>query len=165
MLEHQTPSRRTSDIENKTLDERIFLLDKDVKNLRVEFDDHRRQTNISDSEMAKTIRQLDEKINTHLANEEIQRKKLNSNIETITTGIQTNLASITLLRDELVEPLEVYKTVKYGAKASRIVASTVKIVILIIVGALTGLGIMSESTGKKTQAAIESIHIPAQTQE
>jgi len=157
--------RRETDIDEKTLDERISILDKDVKNLRVEFDDHRRQTNISDSEMAKTIRQLDERINTHLANEEIQHRKLNSSIETITTGIQTNLTNITLLRDELVEPLEVYKTVKYGAKASRIVASTVKIVILIIVGALTGMGIMTESTGKKTQAVIESIHIPTQTQE
>jgi len=49
--------RRETDIDEKTLDERISILDKDVKNLRVEFDDHRRQTNISDSEMAKTIRQ------------------------------------------------------------------------------------------------------------
>jgi len=138
--------RRKTDQEEKTLDERISLLDKDVKNLRVEFDDHRKQSVLSDKELSNTIRQLDAKIDLHLANEALQHKQLNENILAITTGVQNNHKNITLLRDELQEPLEVYKTAKYGAKAS----IWVRNIVISIAGLLSAIGVVYLYVSKVT---------------
>lgn len=130
--------RREADKQEKTLAEKVAVLDKDVQNLRVEFNDFRKNSLTADKKIAETITKLDAKIDLHLVNEEIQHKQLNENILNINTAVNSNAKSVEALRDELKEPLEVYKTAKYGARAGKIFVETMKWLAPLVAGILLG---------------------------
>jgi len=112
------PKRRSTDLEEKTLAEKVAVLDKDVQNLRIEFNDFRNKSISSDKEITETINQMDKKIDLHLQNEETQHKDLNFNIQQIQD-------SVNALQETLKEPLEIYKTAKYSMQASKWVRDVV----------------------------------------
>lgn len=119
--------RRSTDKEEKSLSEKVAVLDKDVQNLRVEFDYYRKQSLSSDKTLTESISILDKKINTHIQTEEVRHKDLYSNINTIKD-------SINILRMELKEPLEVYKTAKYSIVATKWLRNTIMFLLPMITG-------------------------------
>jgi len=123
-----SPTRRYTDTEELELSTKVALLDKDVQNLRVEFDFHRKQSVADNTIITDSITQLDAKINGHLQAEEIRHQYLNDNV----LSIQTSISS---LREELREPLEIYKTARYSVQASKFIRNG----ILFILPLLTGI--------------------------
>lgn len=121
------PARRHTDKEDIELSTKVALLDKDVQNLRIEFDAHRKQSIASDILITESIKRLDEKINGHLQSEEIRHQHLNNNV----LSIQTTISS---LREELKDPLEIYKTARYSVQASKWLRNCMLFVLPLVTG-------------------------------
>lgn len=121
------PTRRYTDTDELELSTKVALLDKDVQNLRVEFDFHRKQSVADNTIITDSITQLDAKINEHLHAEEIRHQYLNDNV----LSIQTSISS---LREELREPLEIYKTARYSVQASKFIRNGILFILPLFTG-------------------------------
>lgn len=81
--------------------------------------------------MAVSMGAIDSKLDRHVAQEDAQYREQDRKI----TGIR---AAIDTLSEELKEPMEVYRTAKYGAKATTLLVAFVKWAVPVCVGLLIG---------------------------
>jgi len=115
----------------EALARRIEFIDRDVKNLREEFDEFRQASVQADKDLAGVMGAIDTKLDRHVAQEDVQYREQDRK----TTKIQE---AITALSEELKEPMEVYRTAKYGAKATTLLVAFVKWAVPVCVGLLIG---------------------------
>jgi predicted RNase H-like nuclease (RuvC/YqgF family) len=115
----------------EALGRRVDSLDADVKNLRTEFESYRKASENADRDMASAMSRMDTKLDRHVAIEDQQYREQDIKI----TGIQTAIAT---LSEELKEPLEIYKTTKYGAKAATTVVTVFRFLVPLGVAVLLG---------------------------
>mgnify|MGYP001279829121 CR=1 FL=1 len=125
-----------------------------MKNLREEFDEFRQTSVQADKDLAGALGAIDTKLYRHVAQEDVQYREQDQK----TTKIQE---AITTLSDELKEPMEVYRTAKYGAKATTLLVSFVRWAVPVGVGLLIGYnalqskimdGLVSGRAGVQRQA-------------
>jgi len=114
-----------------TLAQRIEYIDRDVKNLREEFDEFRQTSVQADKDLAGAMGAIDKKLDQHVDQEDAQYREQDRKI----TGIRD---AINTLSEELKEPMEVYRTAKYGAKATTLLVAFVKWAVPVCVGLLIG---------------------------
>lgn len=114
-----------------TLGRRVDLLDDDVKQLRAELEDYRHESERADQDMSSTMSEVANKLDRHLAKDGEQYRDQDRKI----VAIQ---ASIDALAEELREPMEVWRTTKYGAKAASLLVSFVRWAVPIGAAALIG---------------------------
>jgi len=110
---------------------RVAALDDDVKKLRGDFEDHRTRSMNADKAATQTMAELTNKLDSHVAVEYEQYRAQDAKISAIQSAI-SNLAA------ELKEPMEVYRTTKYGAKAATVIVGLVRWLIPVFVGLLIG---------------------------
>lgn len=115
----------------ESLSRRIEFIDRDVKNLREEFDEFRKTSVRADKALAGAIGAIDSKLDRHVVQNDVQYHEHDRKI----TGIR---AAIDTLSEELKEPMEVYRTAKYGAKATTLLVAFVKWAVPVCVGLLIG---------------------------
>lgn len=110
---------------------KVEALDGDVKKLRNEFDEYRTQSINSDAATTVAMTKIENKLDKHVLQEDKQYREQDEKI----TDIQKSIKS---LSEELKEPMEVYKTAKYGAKAATVLVAIVRFVIPGVIGLLVG---------------------------
>jgi predicted nucleic acid-binding Zn-ribbon protein len=115
------------------LGRRVDALDQDVRNLRGEFDRYRQASESADRDMAVVMEKMDSKLDRHVAVEDQKYREQDRKM----TDIQR---SIVAMRDELKEPMEAWRTAKYGSKAAGFIASIARAVGPIVVAVIVGLG-------------------------
>ena len=115
----------------ESLSRRIAFIDRDVKNLREEFDEFRQTSVQADKDLAGAMVAIDSKLDRHVVQEDVQYREQDRKI----VGI---LGAIGTLSEELKEPMEVYRTAKYGAKATTLLVAFVKWAVPVCVGLLIG---------------------------
>lgn len=115
----------------ESLSRRIEFIDRDVKNLREEFDEFRQTSVQADNDLAGAMVAIDSKLDRHVVQEDVQYREQDRKIVGIRDAIDT-------LSEELKEPMEVYRTAKYGAKATTLLVAFVKWAVPVCVGLLIG---------------------------
>lgn len=115
----------------ESLSRRIEFIDRDVKNLREEFDEFRQTSVQADKDLAGAMVAIDSKLDRHVVQEDVQYREQDRKIVGIRDAIDT-------LSEELKEPMEVYRTAKYGAKATTLLVAFVKWAVPVCVGLLIG---------------------------
>lgn len=117
---------------------RVESLDSDVKTLRREFEDYRKKSEKADDGMSWAMTSLTGKFDKHVSVEQEQYSEQLTMAQEHDRKITDTQKAISDLAAELKEPMEVYRTAKYGAKATTLLVTFVRWAIPIGVGLLIG---------------------------
>lgn len=127
-----------ADEESKSLSSvsaRVSALSNEVQKLNYDFEELRHATEKSDKElaadMASALMRANEKLDKYVAQEGIYHVEQDRKINELQRSINS-------LADDLKEPLEVYKTTKYGARAATLIVDLVRWFVPLAAGLLIG---------------------------
>ncbi len=128
------------------LTSRVSTMEREVKQLRDDFDSTRqefaeshRQSVENDADLAQKMGGITEELRKHVRNEDKQyteQKALQIEQDRKITQVQD---AVTQIAADLKEPLEVYKVAKYGAKGTQLLASFIKSIWPLVAGILLGV--------------------------
>jgi predicted phosphoribosyltransferase len=129
------------------LGRRVDALDEEVRKLRGEFDNYRVTSENADRDMVAAMGALDGKLDRHVVVEDQQYREQDKKI----SEIQRSIAA---LLEELKEPMEVYKTTKYGAKAATSLVYLVRYLVPIGAAVIIGYNAWQAKVLEDARAAI-----------
>lgn len=135
-----------------TLVQRVDSLDSDVKTLRREFEDYRKKSEKADDTMSWAMTSLTGKLDKHVSVENEQYSEQRRMAEEHDRKISDTQKSIADLAAELKEPMEVYRTTKYGARAAAMLVALVRWAIPLGVGLLIGYNALQAKMASDLQA-------------
>lgn len=132
--------------------QRVDSLDSDVKTLRREFEEYRKKSEKADDSMSWAMTSLTGKLDKHVSTENEQYSEQRSMAEEHDRKISDTQKAIADLSAELKEPMEVYRTTKYGARAAALLVSLVRWAIPLGVGLVIGYNALQAKMAADLQA-------------
>ncbi len=117
---------------------RVSSLDSDVKTLRTEFEQYRTKSSKADDAMSWAMTSITGKLDDHIKKEDKKYIEQNAIAQDQIRKLDETQKAIASLSAELKEPMEVYRTAKYGAKATTMLVTFVRWAVPIGVALLIG---------------------------
>lgn len=105
---------------------KVESLEATLRTLRADFEEYRRKSEGADSHMSWAISSLTGKLDKHREDEKNQYEQQIAMGNSLNQKILETQKAIHELSTELKEPMEVYKTAKYGVRATTLLVTVVR---------------------------------------